>query len=206
MRAHSPAVAPAPVYFDDSERLVAAELSPSGKHAIIVTTRKGSTRDESDIMLGRLANCWSFKEGLNLNRDKKLLKEAQRILKNKDLAGDTLAKANQHAYVTTALLRALQFAREEGGVLAPASFVWLRGYDRTLWYPLNNMGRQSFHPEALGAMAHFTAEKRTQRPIPMPKVEFAVDTIRDYMKSMRARPIPQLDYSNSKKRGVKKAV
>lgn len=163
-------------------------------------------RDESDIMLGRLANCWSFKEGLNLNRDKKLLKEAQRILKNKDLAGDTLAKANQHAYVTTALLRALQFAREEGGVLAPASFVWLRGYDRTLWYPLNNMGRQSFHPEALGAMAHFTAEKRTQRPIPMPKVEFAVDTIRDYMKSMRARPIPQLDYSNSKKRGVKKAV
>ena len=50
MRAHSPAVAPAPVYFDDSERLVAAELSPSGKHAIIVTTKKGSTRDDSDIM------------------------------------------------------------------------------------------------------------------------------------------------------------
>jgi intracellular multiplication protein IcmP len=46
----------------------------------------------------------------------------------------------------------------------------------------------------------------TQRPVPTPKMEFAVETIVEYMKSMRARPIPQLDYSGSKKRGVKKAV
>ncbi len=60
--------------------------------------------------------------------------------------------------------------------------------------------------EALGAMSHFKAEKMTQRPIPVPKVDHAVDTIQEYMSSIKARPIPQLDYSKSKKRGIKKAV
>jgi len=163
-------------------------------------------RNESDSMLGRLALCWTFKGGLKLSKDKTLLKEARKVLKNKDLAGGTLSKCNQHAFVTTALLRALTNAREEGGVLAPATFVWLRGHDRTLWYPLNNLGRQSFHIEAMGAMSHYKAEKMTQRPIPVPKVEHAVQTIAEYMGSKRARPIPQLDYSQSSKRGVKKAV
>ncbi|HBR69471.1 MAG TPA: type IV secretion system protein, partial [Rhodospirillaceae bacterium] len=141
-----------------------------------------------------------------LGKDRGLVREARAVLRNKDLAGKTLAKANQHAFETTALLRALATAREEGGVLAPAQFVWLRAHDRQLWYPLNNMGRQSFHMEALGAMSHYKAEKLTQRPIPVAKVKDAVDTIMGYMSSGRARPIPQLDYSASKKRGVKKAT
>ncbi|MCB9982993.1 MAG: type IV secretion system protein [Rhodospirillales bacterium] len=163
-------------------------------------------RGESDDMLGRLAMCWSHKNGLQLSRDKFLLKEARKILKNKDLSTSTLSKCNQHAFVTTALLRALATAREEGGVLAPAQFVWLRGHDRTLWYPLNNLGRQSYHLEAIGAMSHYKAEKMTQRPIPVPKLADAVETISEYMGSRRARPIPQLDYSKSSKRGVKKAI
>jgi intracellular multiplication protein IcmP len=163
-------------------------------------------RTEADDMLGRLARCWSFSKGLRLSHDRALLGEARKILRNKNLASLVLSKCNQHAFVTTALLRALATAREEGGVLQPAQFVWLRAYERELWYPLNNLGRQSFHMEALGAMAHYKAEKLTQRPIPVAKVDTAVDTIQDYMKSLRARPIPQLDYSGSKKRGIKKAV
>ncbi len=163
-------------------------------------------RVEADTMLGRLAICWSHKGGLNLGKDKKLLKEARAILRNKDISAKTLTKVNQHAFEATAILRALATAREEGGVMAPAQFVWLRGHDRQLWYPLNNLGRQSFHMEALGAMSHYKAEKLTQRPIPVPKMEGAVETIMEYMSSGRARPIPQLDYSASKKRGVKKAT
>jgi intracellular multiplication protein IcmP len=159
-------------------------------------------RKETDEMLGRLAMCWSRK-GLRINR--RLLRDARRILKNSDLAGKTLAQANRHAFVTTALMRALDFARREGGVLAPAQFLWLRGHDRALWYPLNNLGRQSHHTEALGAMAHFKAERLTQRPIPVPKIADAVGTIKEYMASQRARPIPQLDYSGSKKKGIKMA-
>jgi len=158
----------------------------------------------ADEMLGRLAGCWSADKGLQLGKDRKLLKEAQKILRNKDMAGKMLARCNQHAFQTTVLLRALATAREEGGVLAPAQFVWLRAHDRTLWYPLNNLGRQSYHMEALGAMSHYKSERMTQRPIPKPKVQDAVKTISDYMSSRRARPIPQLDYSKSKKRGIKK--
>lgn len=161
----------------------------------------------ADDMLGRLAKCWSSTDGLRISgKDSKLLKEARAVLKNKDLAGKTLAQANHHAFETTAMMRALAFAREEGGVLAPATFVWLRAHDRNLWYPLNNMGRQSYHMEALGAMSHYKAERLTQRPIPVPKLEHSVQSIKKYMKSMRARPIPALDYSRSQKRGVKKAV
>lgn len=163
-------------------------------------------RDRADEFLGRLSMCWSGKSGLALHKDKKLVREANAVLRDKKLAGKTLSAANRHAYETTAMLRALQYAREEGGVLAPAQFVWMRAYNRRLWYPLNNLGRQSFHTEALGAMAHFKIEKMTQRPVPVPKVEDAVKTLQEYMESTIARPIPQLDYSKSKKRGVKKAI
>lgn len=161
-------------------------------------------RKEADEMLGRLANCWSFEKGLNLGRDKKLLNEARSILRKKEMAETVLSKCNLHGFETTALLRGLMTAREEGGVLAPSAFLWLRSHDRTLWYPLNNLGRQAFHTEALGAMSHFKAERLTRRPIPKPKVDGAVKSIVDYMASRRARPVPALDYKGAKNtRGVK---
>lgn len=163
-------------------------------------------RDASDHMLGRLAMCWNAKGGLKLGRDKKLLGDARKVLKSRKLAQGTLEACNKHAFVTTALLGALNFARNEGGVLAPAQFVWLRAHERRLWYPLNNLGRHSYHMEAFGAMSHFKAERLTMRPIPVPKMEGAVQSISDYMKSKKARPIPQMDYSQSKKRGIKKAT
>lgn len=162
-------------------------------------------RVQSDEMLGRLASCWSHSNGLSLSQDVGLLREARKILKNKDISYPVLKNCNQHAWQTTALLRGLLTARENGGVLSPSQFIWLRGYDRELWYPLNNLGRQSNHMEAIGAMAHFRVEKRAQRPIPRPKVQDAVKSITDYMASLDARPIPTLDYSkSSNKRGIKK--
>ncbi len=159
-------------------------------------------RADADKMMGQLAQCWSFEKGLVI--PPALLKEARRVLRSRDMAGKILSKCNQHAYENTALIRAIVTAREEGGVSAPAQFVWLRAYDRALWYPLNNIGRQSYHMEAIGAMCHYKAEKQTARPIPRPKMEDAVSAISEYMLSDKARPIPPLDYSNSKKRGIKK--
>lgn len=159
-------------------------------------------RAESDSMLGRLAACWTFQKGFRV--DSRLLSEARSILKNRDMSGKILSRCNQHAYENTALLRALATAREEGGVLAPAQFVWLRGYDRGLWYPLNNLGRQAYHMEALGAICHYKAEKTTQRPIPRPKMEDAVKSISEYIASPNARPIPPLAYKKDGKSGVKK--
>lgn len=159
-------------------------------------------RADSDAMMGRLAECWSQKGGVKIPRQ--LLREARSVLSNNALSGSVLKKCNEHAWETTAIMRGLATAREEGGVLAPAQFVWLRGYDRTLWYPLNNLGRQSLHMEAIGATAHYKAEKLAQRPIPRPKVSDSVKSLSEYIESARARALPQMDYSGSKKRGVKK--
>ena len=183
----------------------AKNLSPDRQIILAAACLKASRRrQDADNMLGRLAMCWSHDKGLQLSKDKKLLKEAQKVLRSKDLASKTLSKCNQHAWQTTALMRAIATAREEGGVMAPAQFVWLRGYDRNLWYPLHNLGRHTYHMEAMGAMAHYKAEKMARRPIPKPKVEDAVTSISEYMQETRARPIPQVDYSASKKRGIKK--
>lgn len=161
-------------------------------------------RADADTMLARLAQCWSEKDGLKLGRDSKLLSEARAILNNKNMAATVLRKCNEHAWENTAMVRGLMTARAEGGVLAPAQFVWLRAHDRTLWYPMNNLGRQSFHMEAMGVMAHFKAERMAQRPIPRPKVQDAVKSLVEFLASGKARTLPQLDYSKSKKRGVKK--
>ena len=181
----------------------AKNLAPYKQVLLAAICLKASRkRGDSDTMLGRLARCWTQKNGLKL--DRKLLREAQAVLRNQDLSGRVLKKCNEHAWETTAMLRALATAREEGGVLAPAQFVWLRAHDRDLWYPLNNLGRQSLHMEAIGAVAHYKAEKLAQRPIPRPKVVDAVKSLAEYLSSTKARTLPQLDYTNSKKRGVKK--
>lgn len=160
-------------------------------------------RNESDDILGQLALSWTHTGGLQISRS--MVKHARSVLKNREISGKVLAVCNQHAYENTAMVRALLIARDEGGVLSPSQFVWLRGHDRNLWYPLNNLGRQTYHMEALGAMAHFRVEKLTQRPVLRPKMDGAVEVISDYMASERGRPIPSLDYSRSKKkRGVKK--
>ena len=181
----------------------AKHLAPYRQILLAAACLKASRkRADADTMLGRLARSWSQKHGLKL--DRKLIREAQAVLRNEALAGRVLKKCNEHAWETTALLRAVATAREEGGVLAPAQFVWLRAHDRELWYPLNNLGRQSLHMEAIGAIAHYKAEKMAQRPIPRPKVMDAVKSLAEYLASNKARTLPQLDYSNSKKRGVKK--
>ena len=156
-------------------------------------------RQEADDLLGELAVCWDHKTGLRLDRG--LVSKARKILKNKDLSGGTLAECNRHAYVTTALIGALDHARSEGGVLAPAQFLWLRGHDRDLWYPLNNFGRQSFHMEAVGAMSHYRAESMVKRPIPKPMLDDAIKALQGYMDDPQQRqPIPQLDFSMVKKK------
>lgn len=162
-------------------------------------------RNDSDDIMGRIARCWSHDKGLELSKDPTLITKAKKILNNKDLAYKVIKNCNQHAWETTAMLRGLLTAREEGGVLAPAQFVWLRGHDRNLWYALNGLGRQSCFTEALGASSHFRAEKRSERPIPKPKIQDAVDSMVEYMDSQNARPIPVLDYSKTQnKRGIKK--
>lgn len=148
-------------------------------------------RKDCDKLLADLALSWSADKGFNPNA--KLRAQIAKIIKDPKMGKSMEAVANQHGYETTALLRCLQRARQEGGVLAPSEFVWLRGHDRTLWYPLNNLGRKSYMPEAAGALVHFTNELIAGQKIPTPRFEEVIRGLQDYMKSGAARSVPERD-------------
>jgi intracellular multiplication protein IcmP len=136
-------------------------------------------RDECRDLLGKISTCWQQNSGLRLTAE--VRKTIDGILADKKLMEPTLKIASNYAYRTTALLALLRWAREQGGVLAPAQFLWLRGEDRALWYPLNNLGRRSYHAEASGAMAHYMAEVNAGRALPMPRVDNAIPAIIEYL-------------------------
>jgi len=145
-------------------------------------------REESDTFLGKLAECWYPDKGFRPSAE--LTSEIEKILKDPALNGKLLPILDQHAWRTTAMLGALRWARNNGGVLAPAQFLWVRAEDRSLWYPLNNLGRRAFHSEGAGAMAHFMAEIGAKKPLPIPRVDTAVVTLNTYLHDPDKRTVP----------------
>ena len=146
-------------------------------------------RDEADKLLGELAMAANPKKGMALALNSKLKRQIIAIIRDPRIGGSAEKIAMRHAYVAPAMMRLLEYSRERGGVLAPATFLWLRGADRALWYPLNNMGRQSFHIEAAGAIAHLNAEKAARSPLFSPKVQSAVDTLEGETRSRDHSPL-----------------
>lgn len=147
-------------------------------------------RSECDALLGEIARCWSPERGFLVSAAVK--SQSARVLGDSKYAEPLLAVMNKHAYETTAFIAALKWARRQGGVLAPAQFVWMRGQDRTMWYPLNNLDRRAFHVEAAGAMAHYMAEVQAGRPLSVPRLEAAVVSVAQYLSETRAR-IPEIE-------------
>ena len=129
----------------------------------------------------------------------KLRSQVNKIIRDPKMGMVTAKICRQHAFTSTALLRALKTAREQGGVLAPAQFVWLRAVDRNLWYPLNNLGRAASHIEAAAAMSHFRAELAANKPIPNPQVDPAIIGLEEYLAETGAVP-PVLDHSHQQKK------
>jgi intracellular multiplication protein IcmP len=146
-------------------------------------------RDESNKLLGDIAQCWTAEKGLQLTAE--LEKFVNEVVAEADLGGKGKEIAAKFAYRHTALAGLLKWARTMGGVLASAQFLWLRAEDRVLWYVLNNLGRRSYHAEGAGAMAHFMAEQNAKKPLTMPRVETAYVTLNQVL-SKSGVPIPPL--------------
>lgn len=77
-----------------------------------------------------------------------------------------------HAYELTAMASMLEAARGDG-VIATAEFLWLKPIDRTLWYMLNTVGRQTAPAEVGGVMAHWLAERAIGKALVIPMIEEA---------------------------------
>lgn len=85
----------------------------------------------------------------------------------------------QHAYVFTVFATLLQITRRLNGVQASASFLWLKPVDRTLFYVLNNVGRQdAYHVEACAPLTHWLAEKTYQRALLTPRIDSSIEGIK----------------------------
>lgn len=98
--------------------------------------------------------------GMNeaLLSEKKLLAKVDRIIADPTIGHVASAIAMRHAYVETAFIAVIVWARAIGGVMGAQDYLWLKPFDRNLWYVLNNTGKPTFHAEAAGAMAHYLAE------------------------------------------------
>lgn len=75
----------------------------------------------------------------------------------------------KHAYFYSVMATLLDVARNNG-VLPTAEFLWLKRVDRTLWYVLNCVGRQTAFVEVAGCFAHWIAEKKLGRKSVVPMV------------------------------------
>ena len=113
-------------------------------------------------------------------RDSRLSAEIEEILDSSRASG-LKEVAERHAWETTAMIAMLAAARKDRGVLASASFLWLKQEDRNLWYALNNAGNAAIMAEAAGALAHFRAERQIGRPLRRPATrQAAAAFLEDY--------------------------
>ncbi len=78
-----------------------------------------------------------------------------------------------HAYLYGVLASTLEVART-GGVLSSSDFLWLKPYDRPMWYIVNTVGRRTCMSEIAGAISHWMAEKAIGRKLTQPMVKNAV--------------------------------
>lgn len=91
------------------------------------------------------------------------------------------------AYVLTVMASMLEAAREDG-VQASADFLWLKPFDRRLWYMLNTVGRQTPFVEVAGPFAHWVSEKEIGRKLLVPMVEEATNALETALKEIIYKP------------------
>lgn len=119
-------------------------------------------------LLLHIAN--SSKNGkLDFNGVEELLK------KHKDNKA-VIKLTKSHAFVLTVMASMLKLARTDG-VMASADFLWLKPIDRSLWFMLNSVGRQTPFTENAGAFAHWLAEVKLGRKLFVPMVAEAVTAL-----------------------------
>lgn len=116
-------------------------------------------------------------------------------------SGQALARLGvNHFWVESAFPTFLISARLKRGILASASFVWLKGEDRLMWYILNSCGNDVAFAECAGAIAHWRAERQVEVPICRPAVFQACrELLEDYL-DMRPERIEQRQRTSDRTR------
>ncbi len=90
----------------------------------------------------------------------------------------------KHAYLLTVMASLLQASRQDG-VVPSAEFLWLKLFDRRLWYMLNCVGRQTPYAEVSGPFAHWRAEQVLGRRSLVPMVDEAIRALEIAVKEVK---------------------
>jgi intracellular multiplication protein IcmP len=145
----------------------------------IFAARINHDRDSANKLLKQIAisasesklNFSGMQELLNKHKNSKLVQ----------------AITTKHAFVYTVMASLLVKARKDG-VLATSEFLWLKPIDRSLWYMLNSVGRQTPFVEISGPFAHWLAEKEFDHKIIVPIVDEAVRALEIAIKEIVYNP------------------
>lgn len=101
-----------------------------------------------------------------------------------ELAQEVFSK---HAYQLTVLASLLEASRDDG-VVPSAEFLWLKPFDRRLWFMLNCVGRQTPFVEVGGPFAHWKAEKAMGRRTLVPMIDEAIKALDVAIKEVKLSP------------------
>jgi intracellular multiplication protein IcmP len=159
----------------------------------------GRQREEAISLLGDMAESLPVDPGDGpagparpLQVGARAVDRADDVLLDAELAAPCAGVAARHGYTAPALMSVLLHSRAQAGVLAPGQFAFLKLVDRPLWYALHSLGFPSEmasaapmpNPriEALGSRDHWAAECALRRPLRVPALDAAMDTIRIRMK------------------------
>ena len=126
--------------------------------------------------------------------DRSLEKHVSAALSSRS-AEELERRANCHGWEYTAFIAMLEAARKNRGVVASASFNWLKKENRCLWYVLNNAHNAACCVEAAMICAHYRAEIQIGRPLLRPAsfqasrslVDEYLDSRPERIKARRAR-------------------
>lgn len=152
---------------------------------LFVASRCWTFEERQDFKLA-LAACWTIGEGFQTSPS--VQKKGQKSSTDSLFLEEMKKITDCHAYTRTVLMAALEGFREQCGILPPADFLWLKAVDRSLWYGLNNLGRRTFHVEALALMSHYGQEISRGRKSSFPLVSSASTVI---FKNLNLPPEPQ---------------
>jgi len=140
----------------------------------IFAARAGGNIEKSRHMLEQISSSAHEHGKLNFNGIDELFAKHKNNKKVKRII-------DEHAFVLTVMASLLELARKDG-VLSSSEFLWLKPVDRSLWYMLNTVGRQTAVSEAAGPYAHWLAEKRVGHRINSPMIAEATQALNEAVK------------------------
>lgn len=163
-------------YFESFEKLRPHEKAL----AAIFLARMNRDRDSATMIMEHVDFASSQSSKIDFSIAEPILKKYQN-----NEAVQTIV--NSHAYILTVLASLIEKAREDG-VVPTSEILWLKTYDRRLWYILNCIGRQTPYAEVAGVFAHWKAEKLLKRRSLVPMIDEATKALEIAIKEVKISP------------------